>query len=289
MKYLGIGIVLVSMLLGCSSFEEPEYRTQFQISVQRIKTADTLTLKLANPLHSSLKITAYSRKPLLQQVFDSLGTFSVPALDSVSLIFPIRDTNWVPMDVQLSARFNESSKSDSTIVLGLPWPEGKTYRVIQAYDGTFSHNTPFSRRAIDFNLQIGDTVCAAADGFVVGVIEDYTDGGNDERYRDFANYITLFHPQFGVYTQYVHLHHRGAFVVQGDTVTSGQAIGLSGLTGFTAGPHLHFNTFSYVNDTLISIPVSFQEGYPGADLAIGDLLHKKGSSELKKFEPDVRL
>jgi murein DD-endopeptidase MepM/ murein hydrolase activator NlpD len=127
--------------------------------------------------------------------------------------------------------------------ISYPFPSGKEYTVIQGYNGMFSHNNAYSNYAIDFNLQVGDTVTAADDGYVVGLIEDYKRHGTSKEWRDTdkSNYITLYHPHSGIFTQYVHLNHKGALVKMGDFVRRKQPIGISGMTGFTTTPHLHFN------------------------------------------------
>jgi murein DD-endopeptidase MepM/ murein hydrolase activator NlpD len=137
-----------------------------------------------------------------------------------------------------------------------PFPRGRRYKIIQAYNGSFSHNSDFSRYAIDFDLAIGDTVCAAADGLVMEVIQGYDIGGNSRDYRPYANFITILHAD-GYLTQYVHLKHKGALVQAGDRVKTGQAVGLSGQTGFTSTPHLHFNVLKPIFRDVVSTPCQF--------------------------------
>ncbi|MCB9081302.1 MAG: M23 family metallopeptidase [Lewinellaceae bacterium] len=139
-----------------------------------------------------------------------------------------------------------------------PFLPGRTYRVLQAYDGTFTHNNPNSRYAIDFKMNKGDTVCAAREGIVVGIVEGYRGGGAKEKYRNRDNFITLYHPQDGTFTQYAHLSYRGALVAIGDTVNRKQPIGLSGNTGYSTTPHLHFNTLLPGTNDLVGFPVRFQ-------------------------------
>ena len=160
--------------------------------------------------------------------------------------------------------------------MSLPFFKGKSYKIVQGYNGKYSHKTDYSRYAIDFGLQTNDTICAADDGFVVGVIKDYTVGGNDIRLEEFANYITLYHPLSGLYTQYVHLKYNGSLVKVGDTVKQGQAIGLAGMTGFTSIAHLHFNVLIPCppKDGFKSVPIEFIEHYRGNSLRVNDIVKK---------------
>ncbi|MEM6646229.1 MAG: M23 family metallopeptidase [Bacteroidota bacterium] len=147
---------------------------------------------------------------------------------------------------------------DSSARYQWPFPEGRSYKVMQAYGGRFSHQSDFSRYAVDFALAVGDTVTAAREGVVIRVVEQHDRGGNSRRYRPYANYVTLAHAD-GMMTQYVHLVQGGSFVAVGDSVQTGQPIGISGMTGFTSAPHLHFNTLRAVPEDAASFPVTFEQ------------------------------
>lgn len=153
--------------------------------------------------------------------------------------------------------------------LGLPFPKEKIYKIIQGYNGGFSHNNEYNRFAIDFNLKVNDTICSADDGIIVGIIQDYKFGGNTQIWRDNdrSNFITIYHPHSGLYKQYSHLIHSGSFVKIGEEVKKGQPIGLSGMTGFTDTPHLHFNVLiPKKGGTFVSIPIDFTNNIKGEDL-----------------------
>lgn len=160
--------------------------------------------------------------------------------------------------------------------ISLPFPEKRKYMIMQGYNGSYSHNDEYSKYAIDFNLKVNDTVCAADNGVVVGVIKDYKAGGPDKKWKDYANYITLYHPETGLFTQYVHLKYNSSFVNVGDTVRTGQPIGISGKTGWVNRAHLHFNTLIPVEnkDGLKSVPVDFTEGYTGSSFKPDDIVEK---------------
>ncbi len=157
--------------------------------------------------------------------------------------------------------------------IAFPFPQGKEYKIIQGYNDPFSHNELKSIYAIDFNLQIGDTVTSADDGYVVGVIEDYKYYGTTKQWRenDKSNFITIYHPHSGLFTQYVHLHHKGSLVKVGDRVMKRQPIGISGMTGFTTIAHLHFNVKSPSEaHNLVSTEIDFENGIKGKDLKRDD-------------------
>lgn len=84
--------------------------------------------------------------------------------------------------------------------------------------------------AIDIATPIGTPILAAASGQVVISRSSGWNGG-------YGNYIVLSHYN-GTQTLYGHLSK--TYVSDGDTVVQGQVIGLSGTTGESTGPHLHF-------------------------------------------------
>jgi murein DD-endopeptidase MepM/ murein hydrolase activator NlpD len=136
----------------------------------------------------------------------------------------------------------------------MPFGPGR-YVVMQGPRGTYSHFAGTgSENAVDWTVPEGTIVCAARDGRVVGVKQDSTVGGPDRKWRPFANYILIKHAD-GTFADYVHLKPDGAMVKLGDEVTAGQPIGLSGKTGFTSAPHLHFSVFQTVDGkTKLSLP-----------------------------------
>lgn len=85
--------------------------------------------------------------------------------------------------------------------------------------------------AVDFGAPVGTKVLAAADGKVIVAKTSGYNGG-------YGLYVVINHPD-GSQTQYSHLSR--VSVAVGDTVSQGDGIGLSGNTGKSTGPHLHYN------------------------------------------------
>ncbi len=84
---------------------------------------------------------------------------------------------------------------------------------------------------IDYDAPVGTPVKAAQDGKVIQITGGWAGG--------FGNSILVDHGG-GVTTRYAHLSKIGVSV--GETVDQGALIGWSGNTGFSTGPHLHFET-----------------------------------------------
>jgi murein DD-endopeptidase MepM/ murein hydrolase activator NlpD len=149
-------------------------------------------------------------------------------------------------------------KYDTLYPYALPFKRGHQYKVIQGYNGRYTHKDTDSRYAIDFQMPVGDTVCAARKGVIIKTQDKYTKGGRNKKFKPYANFILIYHED-GTVTQYVHLKHKGVLVKPGDIVEKGQAIGLSGNTGWSTEPHLHFSVYIPKNGKLVSIPAMFHK------------------------------
>ncbi|BBN83375.1 hypothetical protein PA25_33600 [Pseudoalteromonas sp. A25] len=119
----------------------------------------------------------------------------------------------------------------------LPYQPGESYKVEVSTGHYRKSNKGVGLYAIDFNMPIGTKVVASRSGEVVAVQESFEDyNGEDLK----ENYIFIRHND-GTIARYFHLTHQGALVSEGDTIEAGQVIGLSGNTGQSGGPHLHFD------------------------------------------------
>ncbi|HSU27757.1 MAG TPA: M23 family metallopeptidase [Chitinophagaceae bacterium] len=134
-------------------------------------------------------------------------------------------------------------QDDTSYVYMLPYESNKHHLVIQGYFSRLSHK---ERAAIDFKMDRGTKVCAARAGVVVRVKEDGDKGGLKKKFRRYGNNIVIQHDD-GTRAGYWHLKKNGALVNVGDTVLQGQVIGLSGNTGYTITPHLHFFVWRFNN------------------------------------------
>ena len=142
---------------------------------------------------------------------------------------------------------------DHHYVYSLPYPKGESYFVAQGYESLFSHKGDY---AIDFKMKQGTKVMASRDGIVTFSRESFSEGGAKRKYVGKGNGISIKHND-GTYAHYWHLQHNGALVSVGDTVQEGQLIGLSGNTGFSAFPHLHFEVTRQPRISREDFPVLF--------------------------------
>ena len=111
------------------------------------------------------------------------------------------------------------------------WPAPGNYKISSAY-GYRIHPIFKTRRfhsGIDIHANKGESITAANGGTVIyaGVRTGY------------GNTVILDHGG-GITTLYAHIMNRGILVKVGQTVKSGAVIAKVGSTGWSTGPHLHF-------------------------------------------------
>ena len=145
---------------------------------------------------------------------------------------------------------------DRDLLYRLPYETGKSYYVLQGYGSRLSHTGP-EQYTVDFYMHEGTPVHAARGGLVANKEESHSKGCWKGGCGKYANYIVILHDDWTT-GEYYHLEKNGVLVEVGDRVVAGQKIGLSGDTGNSALPHLHFGVYRAAPwGKFQSVPVRF--------------------------------
>lgn len=127
----------------------------------------------------------------------------------------------------LTAAGTSGSPAGASPSYYLPWTNGAGFTITQAPGGSTSHNGTATRYHIDFGMPTGTVVRTSAPGRVAA-----------SRYESgYGNVVFVDHGGDEC-TVYGHLSSRS--VSAGQQVGPAQQLGLSGSTGNSTGPHLHF-------------------------------------------------
>jgi murein DD-endopeptidase MepM/ murein hydrolase activator NlpD len=146
-------------------------------------------------------------------------------------------------------------ENDSSYIYRLPFVTGKKVFLLQGYDTRWSHK---GELALDFKVRKGTKICAARDGIVIATRENSNKGGLKKANLADGNFIIIQHVDQSC-GWYWHLQKDGVLVKDGDTVRAGQVIGLSGNTGYSAFPHLHFEVRGYDSSgNYVQLPTRFK-------------------------------
>jgi murein DD-endopeptidase MepM/ murein hydrolase activator NlpD len=136
----------------------------------------------------------------------------------------------------------------------LQWPIAGALTITQFFGDTGfanAHEALYSGHGhdgLDIAAPIGTPVHAALTGTVIGT--GNTDATPGCKGGSFGMWVMLQHSN-GLNTMYAHLSKIS--VTQGQTVSTGDVIGYSGMTGYATGPHLHFGV--YVSSVTQIVPL----------------------------------
>ena len=136
----------------------------------------------------------------------------------------------------------------------LPLTDNSGWQLGQAFHGGFSHTDEQNRYAVDLIVPEGTPVLAARGGTVMQVESGFSRSGLDaKKFAERANLVRILHDD-GTMGVYAHLQANGVYVRVGQKIGLGQQIGVSGNTGYSSGPHLHFCLQVNSGMRLVSIP-----------------------------------
>lgn len=134
-----------------------------------------------------------------------------------------------------------------------PW-RGGPFRLSQGANGQYSHYGPKNRYAMDIAMPEGTPIIAARGGVVIKTENRQTGRGTDPS----GNFVRVLHDD-GTMGVYLHLEKGSVSVREGQRVAVGSALALSGNTGNSSGPHLHFVVQRNTGMGLVSIPYRFKQ------------------------------
>ncbi|WP_324170620.1 M23 family metallopeptidase [Sulfurimonas sp.] len=145
---------------------------------------------------------------------------------------------------------------DDSYIYRLPYARGSSHVVSQGFHGKSTHKG-INSYAIDFVMDIGTKIYASRAGVVVDTKDDSNKVGYSKEFAKHGNFVTIEHKD-GTFATYYHLRKGGAYVRVGDNINRGDIVGYSGNTGYSSGPHLHFQVYKVVNaNSIKSIPIQF--------------------------------
>jgi murein DD-endopeptidase MepM/ murein hydrolase activator NlpD len=163
-----------------------------------------------------------------------------------------------PLDAKALSFAKPGARHDDSVRYRLPYDPRIPRIVSQGIGGKLSHQGQ-EHFAFDFLMPIGTPVLAAREGVVAWVVDGFREGRLDPALMQKANFVVVLHPD-GTFATYAHLD-AGIPVVVGQRTGAGEEVGRSGDTGYSDGPHLHFDVSRRKPDGEVeSLPIRFQLG-----------------------------
>ncbi|MCF7974753.1 MAG: M23 family metallopeptidase [Phycisphaerae bacterium] len=255
------GLCLVWGVWPCPTLAEshPKGADQGAIKVHKVQSPEGTVLEVENLMayDVTLNLTFRSRNTRIVRYKAETDTFPGQSRTRAVLLQP--EDRSQPWSWRYRTRWLKGDMHalhDDSVLYRLPFEKNKSFRVIQSYHGQFSHQG-INEYTVDFAMREGTSVCAARGGLVVDMEDQYDKGGVDETLKDRSNFVTIAHAD-GTLGEYHHLKYLGVLVEVGQHVSAGDVIGLSGNTGYSSLPHLHFGVYSPKDSvTTQSHPVAF--------------------------------
>ncbi len=232
------------------------------IRIERRDATDGTSLVVTNEFFGPVEVgVLLSDLVNIAEQTKSRGRYLLPARSEVSIldVKPVDASRPWSFEIYYHGALGDpSSEHRPSEPYRIPFARSTTYRVSQAYPGRYSHKESSSQYAIDFALPIGTKVYAARSGVIIDIATNFFTSGTDlKKDGRRANLVRVLHED-GTMAMYAHLQWDSIRVRPGDRVQRGEYIASSGNTGFSTGPHLHFDVQRNAGMKIISIPVQFE-------------------------------
>jgi murein DD-endopeptidase MepM/ murein hydrolase activator NlpD len=161
-------------------------------------------------------------------------------------------------EINFTARFGNPTARPQPYAYALPFGNQQQFSILQGFHGQFSHRGS-NEYAIDFACPVATSVLAARAGIVVAKNESAQGSGITAEYLDLhrVNFVLVLHDD-GTLGEYMHLSPSGVLVEPGQRVLRGTPLALSGNTGYSSTPHLHFQVMTAATDGVSQLSFPFE-------------------------------
>jgi len=181
-----------------------------------------------------------------------------------------------------------SLQTSNSYIYRIPFQDGVKTKITQSFGDNrksthYNLNDPSAEYAIDFQTDLGTPVVASRAGVVVDAKYDSSEGCPDISCMGKSNFVLIEHSD-GTLAQYAHFMQSKPIVKVDQQIKAGQIIGFVGSTGYSNGPHLHFE---------VSKPVwtgtNFQNRLFPLELTDGDHVFRAKTGSIVAFSANGRL
>ena len=227
-----------------------------QVKLSTIKHGGGETLKIHNELYAPVEIEL-----TFEDTDNVVGTANkklhwiLPPRQEIRLVTltPYDKTKPMHYKPKLAYALGDPRTKMKSYRYPLPWKGGPFYQS-QGPGGKFSHHGPKGHYARDISMPERTPIIAARSGTVVSIENNQTGQGTNPA----GNFVRILHDD-GTMGVYLHLTKGSIRAREGEYVRVGDHIALSGNTGRSTGPHLHFVIQRNVGMALESIPYVFTQ------------------------------
>ncbi len=174
---------------------------------------------------TSQTIQAYEPQTDVPRVSSVAEAVETPFLETDEAVMTALENSFTVIATTQAEVKEAAQKMEAATPKGLPLEGVLTSPFGQRSDPATGKTV--THDGVDLGVAQGTPVCATADGVVV-----YAD------YRDDYGYMVILDHQNGYETVYA--HNNQLTVSVGDTVSRGDVVAYSGNTGYSTGPHLHY-------------------------------------------------
>lgn len=238
---IGLMIILFVVIRKCSFHSLPNAKLQsVTVNINESYSDDKYQLTIENPVNCPNRFLLSCQDPEINEMLNACSPIILESKADTSIT--IIGKGDLEGKIKINFKWGNPELAIHTDkIKSLPYPKGKSYKLLQGNNSSPTHNSNLSRYAFDFTMSIGDTVTSTQNGYVVGVIDGYKGWGYGDKWKSYSNQIMIYDTVTHLFTMYGHLKQNGSMVEVGEYVTIGQPIALSGKTGQTSEEHLHFN------------------------------------------------